>query len=208
MSTVARIADTIALGALWVIFSLPVFTMGATSAAFYYAYTKCVRQRMDYSWKTFLAAFKSNFRQATRIWLLVLFLLAVALLDSYLLGQLAAGALWVNLLRAVIVLLTLACVLWGLYLFPYLSRFDVPDKAVMRNCALILLANMPQSLLLLLLFAACALGFICLPILNLLIPALYMFLVNPIFEKIFRKYMRPEDQAAQALADQETIMNP
>lgn len=204
MSKIARVADAVTLGVLWVLCSLPIFTIGASSAAFYYAYNNCIRQKMGYAWKTFFESFKSNFKQATKIWLLVLGILLIAVLDSYLLGLMEEAMVLIDLLRAVIIFLTLSCILWGLYLFPYLSRFDVPSKAVMKNCTLIALANMPQSLLLLLLFAACAFGFVCLPILNLFIPSLYMCFANRIQEKIFRKYMRPEDLTAQIMAEQET----
>lgn len=203
MSKIARVADTVTLGVLWVLCSVPIVTIGASSAAFYYAYNHCIRQKMGYAWKTFFKSFKSNFKQATPIWLLVLGILLIAVLDSYLLW-LMDGMVLINLIRAVIIVLTLSAILWALYLFPYLSRFDVPSKAAMKNCALILLANLPQSFLLLLLFAACAFGFVCLPLLNLFIPSLYMFLANRILEKVFRKYMRPEDLNAQIIAEQET----
>lgn len=203
MSKIARVADAVTLGVLWVLCSVPIVTMGASSAAFYYAYNHCIRQKMGYAWKTFFVSFKSNFKQATQIWLMVLGILLIAVLDSFLLGLMEQMVL-IDLLRAVIIVLTLSGILWGLYLFPYLSRFDVPNKAAMKNCALIALANMPQSLLLLLLFAACTFGFVCLPLLNLFIPSLYMFFANRILEKIFRKYMRPEDLTAQITAEQET----
>lgn len=204
MSKIARVADAVTLGVLWVLCSVPIVTIGASSAAFYYAYNNCIRQKMGYAWKTFFQSFKSNFKQATKIWLIVMGILLIALLDSYLLELMEGSSVLIDLIRAVIIVLTLSCILWGLYLFPYLSRFEIPSKDAMKNCALIALANLPQSLLLLLLFAVCAFGFVCLPLLNLFIPSLYMCLANRIQEKVFRKYMRPEDLEAQIMAEQET----
>lgn len=197
MSTVARVADAVTLGVLWVLCSLPVFTIGAASAALYYAYNKCIRQKMGYAWKTFFENFKSNFKQATQIWLFLLGLILFAVLDSYLLSLMQDAGLLIDVLRAAIIALMLVSVIWGLYLFPYLSRFAVSSKAVMKNCALIALANMPQSILLFVIFVICVIGFICAPFLNLFIPSLYMLLANRIQEKIFRKYMRPEELEAQ-----------
>lgn len=201
MSKVAQVADTVTLGVFWLLCSVPIFTVGASSAAFYYAYTKCIRQKMGYAWKTFFRSFKSNFKQATSIWLMVLGILLIAGLDSYLMGLMEGAAVWLDLMRAVIFVLTLFCILWALYLFPYISRFDIPTKAAMKNCALIALANFPQSLLLLLLFAVCTFGFVCLPLLNVFIPSVYMFFANKLLEKIFQKYMSEEDLAAQTPAE-------
>ena len=174
-----------------------IFTIGASSAAFYYSYTKCIRQKQGYAWKTFFQSFKSNFKQSTPLWLLVLGILLFAVLDNYLLGTIELSALWADLIRTIIFASAIFCILWALYLFPYISRFEISSKAAMKNCALIALANFPWSLLLLLLFAVCAFGFVCLPLLNLFIPSVYMFFANKILENIFQKYMSPEDLAAQ-----------
>ena len=200
MNTINKVADSVTLGVLWVLFSLPVFTMGASSAAFYYAYNRCIRQKMGYAWKTFLESFKSNFKQSTQIWLIILAFSLIAVLDCYLLALMKNAGFWVRIIQAAIMIVMLAGLIWTLYLFPYLSRFDLPNKAVMKNCALIMLANMPQSILLLVVYTVCVAGFIYLPLLNLFIPSLYMLCASRIQEKIFRKYMRPEDLEKETTA--------
>lgn len=201
MSAIGRIADSIILGILWVICSLPVFTIGASSAAFYYAYNKCICQKSDYIWRTFFAGFTSNFKQATQIWLIVLGLAAIIIIDHRLLTLMEnAGVLGIIIQTALITLMVLILI-WALYLFPYISRFNSPNKTVIKNCILIALANLPYSILLLLAFAITAIIFICIPVLNLLIPSLYIFCANRLLEKIFQKYMSAEDLAAQTPAE-------
>lgn len=194
MSTIAKVADAVTLGVLWAVCSLPVFTVGAASAAFYYAYNKCIRKKQDYAWKTFFTAFKSNFKQATQLWLLVLAVLAVAIADCYLLSLITAGGFLLSLMQMLCILLFLAGCIWMLYLFPYLSRFENPTKRAMKNAALIALANVSQSILLLFLFSVCVIGAILLPLLNLFIPTLYMVFAIRILEPIFQKYMPPESK--------------
>ena len=197
MSAINSIADSMVLGVLWVVCSLPVFTIGASSAAFYYAYNKCICQKTDYIWRTFFAGFKFNFKQATQIWLIVLGLTSIVIIDFHLLSLMENTTVLVLIIQTALVTVMLFIILWTLYLFPYISRFECPNKTVMKNCALIAVANIPQSILLLVVFAISALVFLCLPVLNLLFPALYMFCANRILEKVFRKYMSPEDLAAQ-----------
>ena len=72
MTALLSLTDAVVLGVLWLMCSVPVVTMGAASAAFYYAYNKSVCQKNGYAWQAFFGAFKSNFKQATKIWLIIL----------------------------------------------------------------------------------------------------------------------------------------
>ena len=197
MSTISSIADSMVLGILWVVCSLPIFTIGTSSAAFYYAYNKCIRQKKDYIWRTFFDGFKRNFKQATQIWLIVLCLMSIVIIDFYLLRFMDNTMVLVLIIQIVLITVMLFMILWTLYLFPYISRFESSNITVIKNCILIAVANIPQSLLLLVVFAITVLIFLCLPMLNLLFPSLYMFCANRILEKVFQKYMSPEDLAAQ-----------
>ena len=46
-------------------------------------------------------------------------------------------------------------------------------------------------------FAAAVALFFTVPVISLTVPAAYMYLANRILERVFRKYMLPEDLAAQ-----------
>ena len=53
------------IGFLWIVTSVPVFTLGAASCSAYYAMVKCVRNNEGHSTKEFFKSFKRNFLQAT-----------------------------------------------------------------------------------------------------------------------------------------------
>lgn len=80
----SKASDAILLGILWIACCLPIVTVGASSAAFYYAYHKAVRQRRI-CLKEFFSAFKSNFKSAIIIWLIILGLYLVTGMDCYIL---------------------------------------------------------------------------------------------------------------------------
>ena len=201
MSAINKITDTVVLGIFWMLCSIPIFTVGASSAAFYYTYQRCVVQRLDHAWKTFFVSFKANFKQATQIWLIVLGIAVFTVVDCFLLSYMAKSML-VTVIQTIVITVMLSGTIWALYLFPYLSRFENTNKATMKNCALIVLANMPQSLLLFVLFVLSVFCFICFPLVNMFIPSLYMYFANKVLEKIFRKYMTPEELAAQLRLEQ------
>ena len=75
--------DLIVAGLLWLVCSLPVITIGASTTALYYAVNKTVRHNRGRLTPTFFSGFRSNFRQATLIWLLMLGYILVGLLDAY-----------------------------------------------------------------------------------------------------------------------------
>ena len=53
------------ISVLWIVCSIPVFTIGASSCAAYYAMVKSVRNNEDRATRDFFKSFKQNFAQAT-----------------------------------------------------------------------------------------------------------------------------------------------
>lgn len=200
--SLTKAVDAFLLGFLWLLCSLPVITSGAASAAFYYAFNKSIRQGSGYPTREFFHGFKTNFKQATVLWLMVLFLALVLSLDLFIL---TSSALNIGLLAPFLVVSSVVIfailAMWGLCAFPYLSRFDNPMKGTLKNSLIITLANLHWALLLLALFIAGIVVFLTVPLLSLFVPAIYMFVANRILERVFRKYMRPEDLKAQQEAE-------
>ena len=69
---IGKLGDLIILNILWIVCSIPVFTAGASTTAVYYVTLKLVRDEDDSTIRSFFRSFKSNFKQATAIWLILL----------------------------------------------------------------------------------------------------------------------------------------
>ena len=76
-----RVADLMILNAMALIFSLPIITIGASWTALHYVMVKIVRKEDTYVWRDFWSSFKSNFKQATIIWLILIPFLAILFID-------------------------------------------------------------------------------------------------------------------------------
>ena len=63
-----RIFDLVLLHLLWVICSLPVITIGASTSALFTVTLKMVKNEEAYIVNSFWSAFKANFKQSTRLW--------------------------------------------------------------------------------------------------------------------------------------------
>ena len=121
----ALVADTVVLGLLWLLFSIPIVTVGAANTALFYAASRRMANQETYLLRDFWQAFKAKFLRATIIWLVWLTLFSLALFNLYLLLFTDfiqnPGAFLVPL--NVIILVQL--LMLQLFLYPLAARFDM-----------------------------------------------------------------------------------
>lgn len=201
------LVDSLILGLLWFVCSIPLITVGASSSAFYYAYHKCIRQKRGYAWKEFFHGFKLNFKQSTISWLILLVLSAILVLDSFILNSINSTIPFLSIFQAVILVMLMCLIMFALFLFAYIARFEDTTIHMFKSSFLILFANLPWGILLFVIFSI-AFFFsrrllLLIPIILVFMPTAYMFFANKILEHIFRKYMKPEDVALQKEYEQE-----
>ena len=70
--TLLKFCSACYLNLLWILCSLPIFTMGAATTALYYSTLKIVRGEDSHLTKLFFRSFRQNFKQATLLWLILL----------------------------------------------------------------------------------------------------------------------------------------
>ena len=193
MSALTRFVDAIVLGILWFVCSIPIVTVGASSTAFYYAFNKAVQQKRGYAWQEFYYGFKTNFKQSTKVWLLLLGIGLMSVVDCFILGQLSEQipmtTAWIGILIALMALV----MMWGLFFFPYLARFEDETKVALKNVAIITVAHFLWGILLLALFVIAIFASLWFPLVGIFAPTIYMVFANLVLERIFKKYMREED---------------
>ena len=202
MNTFTKVVDTLVLSILWLVCSLPVFTVGAASGALYYAYHKTIRQDRSYPVKTFFKAFRSNFSQATAIWMLVLVFGGMSAFACYCLYALRGSFPAAGVLLAIGVEIIIFLTVWCLYMFAYQARFENRMVAIMANSAVLVVANLHWSLLLLAMFAAVVLMVLWKPVMFAPAAAVFIWAENRILERVFRKIMTEEMLLSEAEADQ------
>ena len=129
----------------WLICCLPIFTIGAATAALYRMMFNLKEDR-SCALKDFFRAFRENFRKATALWLILL--VCIALL---------VGLYWVTLMiesaglrvAVLMVFCTVFFVLYiaGLYLFPLTVYFENSVLGTLRNAVAMGLGNLRQSII-------------------------------------------------------------
>ncbi len=197
MTTLGKICDCMILSILWCVCSIPIITVGASTAALYYAVNKSIRYNRGYAYKEFFSAFKSNFKQGTIVWLINLGLLLFGAYDCYILYQLRETISGAKIIMVIIVALLIFLIMWMTYVYPYMARFALPTKALMKNCVILALAHFLRSVLLTVLFVAAVVASLTVPMAGIFVPVIYMVIANRIVERVFRKYMSEEDIEAE-----------
>jgi len=180
---------------LWCVCCLPVFTIGASSAALYYSVVKTVRRDRSTIAASFFHAFRENFRQGLWLNLILLAygglvgLLALPHLSSWTVQHAPDTTLY---LCAGLILL----VLWiPPVIYPALSRFRFSIGQLFRFSLAAGMQHFFGTLLLTLLFAAFSAFAVFQPVFLILLPALYAWGSSFILEPIFKKHSAKDDSA-------------
>lgn len=185
--------DCICASILWLLFSLPVVTMGAASAALYTTVYKYLRRDEGHLWDTFWTAFKGNLRRSTLVWLAALAVLALLTVDALvfrtlkLAGSPLGGAYWV------VLALICAAATWTAYLSAYAARFSGSAKDVLRFAFVLMAAHPVKALEVFLPILAGAVLLLTGLQWIAIVPAAVCWVNSIVLEKVFLLHMRPED---------------
>lgn len=144
MQFLARIGDMILVNFLFIVCSLPVFTVGASLSALYKVAQDMAIEEDRGSVRRFFRAFRENFRQATATWLLVLvFFIGMGcnllLIQAYLTGLAAQVCKW---LLYVIIFLMLGITA---YLFPLIARYENTLRQHFTNASVLAIVKLPRT---------------------------------------------------------------
>ena len=130
------------LNLLWAVCSLPVFTIGASTTALWYASLKIIRGQEYNAGALFFRSFKQNFKQATQLWMILLAVGSLLSGDIWILLHLRANTdgtsaiLW-TLLLALVIAASVVFVIVLLWVFPLLASVDNTNTAMLKNSFLI-----------------------------------------------------------------------
>lgn len=137
MQWITKIVYSVWLNLLWLICCIPIVTAGASTTALYYVTLKMVRNEEGNITKTFFRAFRENFKQSTKTWLVLLAVGIVLAVDGYTLYHLRfENAFW-TIITAVFIVVLVAYAIILMYIFPLMARFQNTTLAMVRNSVMI-----------------------------------------------------------------------
>ena len=121
----------------------------------YYVTLKLAENEEGYIARGFWKSFKQNFKQATIIWLILLFFGIVLVLDLLILKD--STGTFVTVLRVVITATMIIYALILLYVFPILFAYN-SVKDTFKNAFIMAVVNLPRTFVMLVICAAAVLA--------------------------------------------------
>lgn len=182
-----KIFDIMALGFLWILGSLPVITVGASSAALYHATVKCIKHNDGYISREFLRSFLMNLRQGVFLWILVVAAtLAMHLNVGILMKETDgyAGLFFICVYAFVSVyILAMAC-----YLFPALSRYEMSCGWLVKISMYMVVRYFGTTLALLLVWICVGAIVWKFPMAMFFVPGPMVFVMSDFLERVLKKH--------------------
>ena len=149
MRGMGRLADFIILNLLWVVCSIPIITIGASTTALYTVMLKLVKNEEGYIAKGFLKAFKENFKQSTIMWIIFL-LISIVFVVDFVSIKLMSDKIG-GILQILFLFMGALLAAWMVYAFALQARFVNTVRNTLKNAMILVFAKLPFTVLIVLL---------------------------------------------------------
>ena len=199
MQFISKIFDLVLLNLLFILFSIPVITAGASLSALYYVSLKILRGEDPYIWQNFFKAFRQNFKQATLVWILLLLAAVLLGMDFYIINSQDTVVFAVVRIFLWVMCGILFCIF--LYIFPVISHFVRSTRQAFKNSACMIIGFLPYTVIMLVLSGVilylCTVSSVTFALVVIISGicghSVVAFTFCIFFDRIFRKY-EPKDQ--------------
>ena len=153
----AKVSNLFLLNILWLIFSIPIITMGAATSAVYYITLKMVKNEEGYIIKDFWYAFRQNLKQGIMIEFVLLVGGIILLGDIWYFLHL--GNIFGYIFAAIFSIGLTIYVLTLIFIFPLLAKYSNTVFGTLKNAVLMSLTHLPSSIALAVLLIIMLYGF-------------------------------------------------
>ena len=181
-----KISDMVYISLLWILFSLPVLTLGAATTAAYSCGRSLLAEEGQLT-RVFMSSFRTNLRKSTILWLMVLTAGIVLSADLYFFTQIDAD--WSKVMVVVTLIFSFLLMVMAIYMFSMLSRFQGSLKELAGVSFVLSIKALPGTVLLVVVFLS-VLSVVLLKywFVGLFAAGLIAFLHSLIMEEVYRKH--------------------
>ncbi len=195
-----KIADTVILSVLWVIFSLPIVTIGASSAALYHTTHKAILKSEGYVFSTFFKSFKTNLKQGITLFLLCIPISIFAFVSFKFAESFSSGHILGYLYYGVTIFVSFILLIMITHMFPILSRFYMKTIDLLKTSIALAITRIGFTLLLLVIFVICITCVYLIPGSIFILPVCYSIAAERLLEPGFEKMIDITSKATSAPA--------
>jgi len=207
LNFLSRAWDILFTSVLYVLFCVPIITIGAASTAMHSTIMAICNDTCSGVWEKFFGTFKTEFKQSTLIWIGYLVALVILAVDIYASviypGQEDIGVL-LSAMKGITLFFVISFILMFTYTFAIIARYIVTWKQALRN-ALYLIIKYPLTAILVLLINVAHM-FCYLVVLLLALPAspFFLFFQEALINRIINKEQGVKKEKKRKKSDYET----
>lgn len=172
-----RIGNLVLLNFLYLLFCIPVVTIGPATVALRYVTLKYAANEEDRVWAPFIHSFKQNLKQGIQVGLITTGLGVFLAFDLYYIYQMVSDGIAFE--KLILVLVSLACVVYLMatgYIYPLLARYDNSLKQMLRTAVILAIRHLPATICLAIISAAPILMLMYTPVTFMLALSFYFFI--------------------------------
>lgn len=142
-----RMGNLILLNLLYLLFCIPVVTIGPATAALHYVTLKYAADEEDRVWAPFIHSFRQNLKQGMIVGVITTVVGVFLAFDLYWIYQMVSAGQAFD--KVVLILVSLACIVYLMmtaYIYPLLARYDNSIKQMFRTSIILAIRHLPATL--------------------------------------------------------------
>ena len=142
-----RLTNLVVLNLLYLVFCIPIVTIGPATAALHYVTLKYAANEEDRVWAPFIHSFRQNLKQGILVGLIATAVGVFLAFDLYWIYQMVNAGQAFD--KVVLVLVSLACIVYLMmtaYIYPLLARYDNSIKQMFRTAIILAIRHLPATL--------------------------------------------------------------
>lgn len=197
---VDKILHLLWLNLLWLVCCLPVVTIGASTTALYSVTLKYAKDREGYMTQEFFQAFKENFSQSTKVWLIMVGVGILLGLDFLVYARSSSAGVFAMILMTAFFTCVLLYVFINLYIYAIMATFQIPLRQCLKNALIMSICHWPTSILMLVSgFAILVIGMMAFPPILFIGFALFAYIGSRWMNKLFDRYIAEQESSIYSI---------
>ena len=149
-SVVGVIGDVIVINILFILSCIPVVTIGAATSAMYAVMRKLAKKEEGYLVRDYIRALKENLKKSTAIWIIFLILFVLILGDLKIVKTSINDSTTFSMAMGFFLVSFLLAVAICIYALVLQSGFENTTKNTIKNATILMLAQLPWTVVILL----------------------------------------------------------
>lgn len=188
-----KLFDLMLLSFLWIIFSIPIFTIGASTSAAFSVVQKHIKNGEGYFWSTFWKSYKSACKQNWLVWLIMLIIGAILFVDAMILRSMKLAGYASGNLYWVLLFLIVLFVTWFIYVAQYVELIEGKTKDILKYTLLMLALHPIKAVENMVLVGVGVALVLTVPVAGIIVPGILCYMMNYVIIHVFALHLSEED---------------